>query len=165
MCDATQTFPHTACFTGHRILPMAQISRLQTLVEQTVQALYTRQGVYHFLSGGARGFDLLGAMVVLNLKVYFPKLQLSLILPCQDHTKGWTKNELYLYDRILSRSPEIIYTSNDYFPGCMAVRNRYLVEHSSRCICYQTKARGGTAFTVSYAQKQGAEILNLADLL
>ncbi len=165
MSDPMQAYENTACFTGHRILPTAKIPRLQALLEQTVQALYTEQGVTHFLSGGARGFDLLGAMVVLNLQVYFPDLTLSLILPCHGHTKGWSSRELFLYDRILSRKPRILYTENDYFPGCMAIRNRYLVEHSSRCICYQTKAQGGTAFTVSYAKKKQLEILNLAALL
>ena len=50
-----------------------------------------------------------------------------------------------------------------YYNGCMQVRNRYLVDHSSACICYLNNLRSGTAYTVKYAESQGLQIINLAE--
>ena len=41
-------------------------------------------------------------------------------------------------------------------------RNRYLVDHGCVCVCYLTGDSGGTAYTVRYAEKQGLEIINIA---
>ena len=46
----------------------------------------------------------------------------------------------------------------------MHKRNRHLVDHSSICVCYLTEDRGGTAYTVNYAKKQGLKVINLADV-
>ena len=46
----------------------------------------------------------------------------------------------------------------------MHVRNRALVDASNVCIAYMTDAsRGGTAYTVRYAEKKGIPVYNLAE--
>ena len=45
----------------------------------------------------------------------------------------------------------------------MFKRNRYLVDHSSLCICYLTRQTGGTAYTFNYAKNKGIEIINIAE--
>ena len=45
----------------------------------------------------------------------------------------------------------------------MMVRNRYMVDRSSLCLCYLRKASGGTKSTVDYAKKAGLQLLNLAE--
>lgn len=37
--------------------------------------------------------------------------------------------------------------------GCYNQSNRYMVEHSSRLICYYNSSRGRTGYTVNYAEK------------
>ena len=155
----------SVCFTGHRDLPLSQIDSLQFLLQQTVFSLYEQQGVRHFWAGGALGFDLLASIVVLNASVRCPEIQLHLALPCRDHTKHWTQLQKAQFDLVVSRAAQVVYVSERYHAGCMAVRNRYLVDHSSRCISYQTKNKGGTAFTAAYAQSKGCPVLNLAELL
>lgn len=155
----------SVCFTGHRQLPTAILPALQNLTEQTVYALYEQQGVRHFWAGGALGFDMLASIVVVNARFRCPEIQLHLALPCQAHTKHWTEPQRQQLARVSSLAAEVVYVSQDYFPGCMAVRNRFLVDHASRCISYLTDLKGGTAFTVRYAQKKGCPVLNLAELL
>lgn len=38
-----------------------------------------------------------------------------------------------------------------------------MVDRSAVCVSYQTKADGGTATTVKYAQRKGVTIWNLAE--
>ena len=45
----------------------------------------------------------------------------------------------------------------------MIERNRYMVDHSDICNCYYcTDGKGGTAYTVRYAEKKEIPIVNLA---
>ena len=66
------------------------------------------------------------------------------------------------YGRIKAQADKIVYTSQQYTPGCMHKRNRHLVDHSSVCVCYLNRGNGGTAYTVDYAEKQKLEVINLA---
>ena len=66
------------------------------------------------------------------------------------------------YDRIKGYANEVFCLSERYFRGCMHQRNRYMVDHSSVCVCYLTREDGGTASTVKYARRKGLPICNLA---
>ena len=60
------------------------------------------------------------------------------------------------------QADHVVYTAQQYTRGCMHRRNRYLVDNSGICVCYLTKERGGTAYTVNYAEKHKLEIINIA---
>ena len=152
----------TACFTGHRTLPLSHIEPLSERLKAQIISLHREQGVCRFLSGGAVGFDLLCAVTVVNLRHYYPDLRLGMILPCEHHDRGWSAHDRDLLARILNRADEVVYTGKDYDRTCMFIRNRYLVDHSRYCIAYQSRTQGGTAYTVEYAQKKGLQIYNLA---
>ena len=142
-------------FTGHRQLP-AEESALIALEKDLAKALESAyaKGYRTFYSGGAVGFDLLCALTVLNRKGNdMPEARLVLALPCYNHYKNWNKNDKRLLANLLERADEVVYVSEDYRPGCMHKRNRYMVDRSSHCITYCTKKTGGTAYTVHYAQK------------
>ncbi len=155
----------TVCFTGHRALPRARLQELQDCLSQQIVRL-AKEGKTDFLAGGAVGFDMLASVCVLNLQHQFPLLRLFLILPCNNHTMAWKAWDLDLFSRICKRADGIHYVTNEpYQSGCMQMRNRFLVDHAGVCVAYQTAPRGGTAFTVSYAQKKGLPIINIADSL
>ena len=44
----------------------------------------------------------------------------------------------------------------------MHKRNRYMVDSSGICICYWIRDKGGTAYTVRYAEKKSLKIINIA---
>lgn len=48
-----------------------------------------------------------------------------------------------------------------YCKQAFHIRNRYMVDHSSRLICYYDGQLGGTDYTVNYARKKGLDIINL----
>lgn len=153
---------HTCCFTGHRKLPLQKREEIIRKLEQTLITLI-QSGIRYFGAGGARGFDTLAAQTVLKLRKEYPHIKLILVLPCLSQTRGWRNEDVKSYEAIKVAADEVIYTSQEYIRGCMHKRNRYLVDHSSICVCYLTESRGGTAYTVNYAKKQGLKVINLVD--
>ena len=89
-------------------------------------------------------------------------MKLILVLPCLTQTKGWKPENIAEYERIKAQADKVVYISKEYTRGCMHKRNRYLVDNSGVCICYLTRERGGTAYTVNYAEKRKLEIINIA---
>ena len=152
---------NTCCFSGHRQIPSDQISALQVHLEKTLRLLIDH-GYLHFCSGGAKGFDLLAARTVLNLKSEFPSLSLHMILPFRRQAATWTIQEILEYSDIVSQADTVQYVFQAYEPGCYNLRNRALVDNSTCCICYLTNPKSGTGYTVSYAKESGLTILNLA---
>ena len=151
----------TCCFTGHRELPAWGQKELATKLEDTIIGLIDK-GIRFYGAGGARGWDALAAQTVLRLKERYPHIKLILVLPCLTQTRGWRPEDVVEYERIKAQADKIVYTSQQYAPGCMHKRNRHLVDHSSVCVCYLYRGNGGTAYTVDYAEKQKLEVINLA---
>lgn len=53
----------------------------------------------------------------------------------------------------------MVYTSREYYDGCMIDRNHRLVEAAGRLLAvFNGVQRSGTGATVNYAQKLGREI-------
>lgn len=149
------------CFTGHRTIPYDMTEYLTKRVTDGLDYLYS-QGINTFLAGGAIGFDTLAAKAVIHFRKAHRDVRLVLIIPCQDQTKKWKLADIITYKHIKKQADEVICLSDHYYNGCMHDRNRYLVDHSSACICYLTQPDGGTAFTVKYAKSKGLSVFNLA---
>lgn len=151
----------SACFTGHRKMTEAALRASVDRMTELVPRLLSR-GIVHYYAGGAIGFDLAAAVTILNLKQRFPVLALTLALPCRDHMEQWRSVDRALFSRVMARADEIVYVNDAYFRGCMQARNRYMVDRSALCLAYLTVCRGGTYNTVTYAEKKGLPIINLA---
>ena len=150
----------TCCFTGHRIISLADRETIKDNLYKAVDAL-AAQGCTEFISGGARGFDTLAALAVLKIRSEIPSIRLLLALPCKEQTKGWTRGEQAVYDDILKRADDVHYLSEHYTQTCMRQRNRYMVDHSENCVFYLTAQRGGTYQTVAYAIRQDLHLFNI----
>ena len=152
----------TCCFTGHRIIPQPELPMLKDNLRAAVEDAI-RNGYRYFGAGGALGFDTLAAQTVLELKRIYPQIRLILVLPCESQTRGWTQTDVEIYKRIKQAADKVVYTSKDYYNGCMQKRNRHLVDHSSLCICYMIDEHSGTGYTVRYAKEREKNIKNLAE--
>lgn len=152
----------TCCFTGHRKIPSGDIERISRRLKCEIEKLIDK-GYCYFGAGGALGFDTLAAQTVLALKKDHPHIKLILVLPCVTQTKGWSESDVKVYEQIKADADKYVYTSENYFRGCMQKRNRHLVDNSSACICYLTEESGGTAYTVNYAKSKGLAVINIAE--
>ena len=109
------------------------------------------------------GFDTIAALTVLELKEEYPQIKLILVLPCENQTFGWSVDDVVTYNDIKARADKCVYTSKNYYNGCMQKRNRHLVDNSSICVCYLTQNSGGTFYTVNYAVEKKLKIYNIAN--
>ena len=151
----------TACFTGHRQLEHNELPALVMRLDMVLEKLYC-MGYRRFISGCARGFDLLAAQRVAAMKKKHPDVCLVLAIPCAEQTRGWPEDEIRRYENVICACDESHVLSRTYFKGCMMVRNRYMVDRSSFVICYLTNTKGGTVSTAAYALKQDVPLLNIA---
>lgn len=151
----------TCCFTGHRKIPLDQLESVTQRLRDAVIASI-KDGYLYFGAGGALGFDTLAAQTVLDLKKDYPQIKLILVLPCKTQARGWKQEDIEEYNRIMKAADKVVYTSQDYYNGCMHKRNRHLVDNSSLCICYLNSNTGGTAYTVDYAKSVGCRVSNIA---
>ncbi len=154
----------SVCFTGHREVPAADREKLARLLPMALRQCIGR-GYRRFWCGGALGFDTLAALAVLREKEREPSLRLCLALPCPEQDALWPERDRLQYREILSRADEVWYAAERYIKSSLLTRDRYMVEHSTLCLCYLTEMSGGTAYTASYALRQGLEVVNLAMLL
>lgn len=153
---------YTACFTGHRVIRTTDRPVMGKRLHEAID-LCIENGIRWFLCGGALGFDTLAAQKVLELQdSKYPYIRLGLALPCFDQTAHWPLNDIDIYESIKERADKVIYTSDgNYFDGCMAVRNRFMVDSSRIVMYYQYKSWGGTVGTVRYAEEKGKLLLNV----
>ncbi len=163
MSKADKMRKKTACFTGHRQIeePISEVDRRLT---ETVENLI-HKGYLYFGAGGARGFDALAAEVVLKLKATYPQIHLILVLPFDQqyrHERNWTWAETAQYHRLKEQASKVVVLAAGYTSGVYHRRNRHLVDNSSVCVAYMTRANSGTSYTVNYAKAKGLEVVNTA---
>lgn len=125
-------------------------------------------GIDTFINGAARGFDMLSAETVIEMKKEMPdmakNIRLILYLPCTDQNKSWNYQDKLRYNMLITQADEYIFVTNSsYTDGCMKKRNYKMVDDSCACIAYCTSKRSGTSQTMNYAEKCGCEVINLAD--
>ena len=154
---------NTCCFTGHRNIRREEEKTVRTKIREQVLKLMDR-GYSTFLVGGAIGFDMLAAEVLLDLREQEGKtLRLVSVLPFLQWRERWPAEEIEREDRILEKSDEILVSADKYDRKSYLDRDRVMVDRSSFCIAYCSRKNGGTAYTVRYALRQGVKVHNLAD--
>ncbi len=159
----------TVCFSGHRTKRLPQtlqgMKELETQIYRQINKAISL-GYNSFIFGGCLGFDLMSARVVLDIQNSStpdtPK-QITLIaaIPFEGQAERWNSKDRELYKNILSRCDDVICICKDFSLYSYSKRNRFMVDNSSRLICYYDGEGGGTASTVKYADMKGLEIINL----
>lgn len=154
----------TAFFTGHRKINEELYPKIGKIVRKIIICLIERDVIY-FGNGGALGFDLFTANIVLELRKIYPQIKLIMVLPCETQTKLWKEEDILSYNKVLNQADKLVYVSKDYTPRCMLDRNDHMIKHSNYCIAYVTKKTGGSAYTITLAEKESLKIINVADII
>ena len=119
-------------------------------------------GYNTFFCGMAMGFDLIAGSTVYHLKETrseMSNISLVAVLPFENH--GFSNPWQVIHQVVLGKANEVITLSSKYYRQSYHDRNRYMVDHSSRLICYYDGQKGGTDFTVRYAKEKGLEVVNV----
>lgn len=151
----------TVFFTGHRVIESSKLCELRRRLIFTIMSLADK-GYDTFICGGAVGFDTEAAECVMKVRKIRPRIRLLLFLPCRDQTARWKSVvSLERYKKILGAADDVCYITDFYDDDCMLRRNRFMADASSVCVAYMNKPYGGTGYTVRYAEKGKAQIINL----
>jgi len=148
----------TCCFTGHRQFYNKNAHEIRQMATKTIEKLII-EGITIFKAGGALGFDTICAQAVISLREKYPHVKLHLILPCKRQARNWNVHDRKVYKEILDLANEVDILFDNYFDGCMHIRNRALVDNSDCCVAYLCRHYGGTYYTVNYAKEKGVEVI------
>lgn len=151
----------SCCFSGHRTsrLPWREneadprcLALKAKLIEEVERAY--GEGFRHFLCGMAQGSDLYFCEAVLALREKHPEVTIEAAIPFVDQAKRWPQADQLRRQRLLDQCNYETMVQHHYSAGCMARRNRYMVDRSSLLIAvYDGQPRGGTLNTLTYAMR------------
>lgn len=155
---------NTVSFSGYRAskLPSGgeeesvEIREIKRNLEKEIASSYTA-GFDTYMVGMAEGFDLIAAECVLELKKTHPDIKLIAVVPFDDDKIHSEK-----YNEVIRSADDVKTLSKQFHKGTYLQRNEYLVDNSSKLICYYDGIAGGTEYTVDYANKKGIQVVNLA---
>lgn len=174
--------PLTACFTGPRPKGLygyqnSAYRSIQAILADVVDYLACT-GTVRFISGGAQGIDMLGALAVdLNRHTGHPDLLNEVFVPFPSQPDKWPDRGLFgqdAYRDMLEHASHVTTLYADPVDGRDAVaklraRNEAMVDESDFVIAWLTPenenwetAKGGTAACVRYAHSKGKVVLGLS---
>ncbi len=161
--EAEGTMKNKCCFTGHRNIRKEDAESVMARTREAVLRLIEK-GVRSFYVGGATGYDMLAAELLIGLRDGEGQdIRVISALPYPEWREKWGPEEIRRQDIIMEKSDEVFYVCPEGGKGVFLTRDRRMVEESGYCIAYCTRRSGGTAYTVRYALKRGLEVVNTAD--
>jgi len=144
----------SCCVTGHREIPIDRLDFIKQELDREIR-LALMEGYRTFLTGFAKGVDILFAECVSTRVDKYPEVFLEAVLPYPGVVSRLSVEERVL----LSKCNGIKTICEKYQHSCFFQRNRYMVLHSKRVIAvYDGRAGGGTLFTMDYARSMGREL-------
>lgn len=164
----TKDINKTCCFTGHRpeFFPWgddknsAGCGKLLAELDKAIEAVIAA-GVERFICGNARGVDTWAAETVLEKKEARPELFLEIAVPYKGHNCNVPE-----VAAVQKRADLVhVVTGTDYRKAAYDERNRYMVDNSGVVIAVwderDGRKGGGTFRTMSYAKKQGRQVIQI----
>ncbi|MBQ3423871.1 MAG: DUF1273 family protein [Clostridia bacterium] len=118
-------------------------------------------GYADFMSGGALGFDLMAAEMVLSLREKYPWLRLIMVIPFDGQADRWNDAQRSRWRRAIEASDRVIHVSHRYDRGVFFRRNHRMVAGADALLAAWDGQSGGTANTVAYARRMGVKVLRL----
>ena len=158
----------SCCFTGHRPdkfdFPFETDcpeyhrfnDRLCTAVADMIE-----KGCTKFYCGMAQGFDISAGEYIALIKQRNTALKLIGVVPFVGQEKGWSRDWQQRYHALLEKCDEVITLNDGYVKWAYDQRNRYMVDRCRYVLTYFDGSKGGTGNTVTYAVKNGREVLNI----
>lgn len=158
----------TCCFTGHRPgkLPWGENENdprciaLKTRLAQAVKEAY-QKGMRHFICGMAKGADMYFCETVLELRKDMDGITLEAAIPCEEQAVQWKERDRKRYYNLIEQCDFETMVQHHYDRQCMQRRDRYMVDNSSLVIAVYAGVLGGTMYTITYAMRQGLELIML----
>lgn len=151
---------YTVCFFGHR-----QIDDFR-LVEHKIEALINRLLNEHeyveFFVGRDGEFDQLVTSAILRCRNRLDTANCSVTWVMPYLKADYVKNR-ESYDNYYDSVEVCEQSANAHPKAAIQIRNRAIVDRSDLCLFCVTHKSGGAYQTLRYAERTGADIINLLD--
>ena len=175
----------TVCFTGHRPEKLGGYDwndklniKIRDNIKEVLEALLKHypNEQFHFIFGGALGFDQFATQVVLELKNKYKdrKIALEIAVPFKNQPNKWfNKSDIERYYNQLKFADKVTYVDrlpdygvkgfkeDEYSVLKLNIRNNYMVDNSDIVIAYWDGSKSGTGNCVNYAEKKNKKIINI----
>ncbi len=146
---------HRCCFTGHRPEKLSiPENRLAPLLEAEIRNAIGR-GFTTYITGMAKGTDLVAGEIVLRLREQDDRLKLICALPHPGFGLHWGGGWTERFQRVLAAADWTKCVCPSFSYASFQIRNEWMVRHSSLVIAVFNGERGGTKNTLDYARRQG----------
>lgn len=158
----------TCCFTGHRPekLPWRndesdpRCLALKARLAEALDEAYEK-GMRHFICGMARGADFYFCEAALALRARRPGVTVEAAIPCEEQAARWNERDRERYFSLVERCDYETMVQHHFDKSCMLRRNRYMVDRSAMIIAAYDGMLGGTMYTLTYALRNGLEVVTL----
>ena len=146
---------HRCCFTGHRPgkLKMPEKQLVKLLEAEIIRAIDS--GHTTFITGMAKGVDLIAAEIVLRLRKHDPRLKLICALPHPGFGQHWGGGWTERFQRALAEADLERTICPAFSYGSYQTRNEWMVRHSDMVIAVFNGELGGTKNTLDFAKRSG----------
>ena len=146
------------CFTGHRPEKLHSDEAAVCTVLSNAIDVAISDGFRTFITGMARGVDIWAAEIVLARRAQNQDIRLICALPHPDFEKRWSAAWQDRYNVILQQADLVKTICTEFSMASYQIRNEWMVDHSARVIAIYNGASGGTAKTITCAEKHGVEV-------
>lgn len=161
--DEAELRKHRCCFTGHRPEKLkTPEERLETLLEAEIQKAITG-GFTTFITGMAKGTDIVAGEIVLRLREQDDRLKLICALPHPGFGLHWGGGWTERFQKVLAAADLVRTICPDFSYAAYQTRNEWMVRHSALVIAVFNGERGGTKNTMDYAQRTGVPCVVIKD--
>lgn len=149
---------YTVCFFGHR-----QVDDFQSVdqaVENLIEDLLKTHEYVEFLIGREGEFDQIVCSAVLRCKKRMDSANCSLtwVMP---YLKAKYSNNQESYNNYYDFVEVCEQSAHAHPKAAIQLRNQAMVDRSDLCVFYVSKRMGGAYQTLRYAERTGANMINL----
>ena len=151
---------YTVSFFGHSRI--YNHNPIEEQLETLIRKLLNEKEYVDFLIGKNGDFDRIVSSVIRRIKWNYRDDNSCHVLVLPYPTAEYRDNEEYYHDyydevEICGSSAAV------HFKVAIQTRNREMVDRSDLVICFVERKSGGAYQTIQYAEKQGKEIINIAE--
>lgn len=144
---------HRCCFTGHRPEKLRLSERkLAAQLEMEIKRAIA-SGFTTYITGMAKGVDLIAAEIVLRLREGDDRLKLICALPHPGFGQHWGGGWTERFQRVLAQADLSRTICPGFSRASYQARNEWMVRHSALVIAVFNGESGGTKNTLDFAQR------------
>lgn len=153
------------CFTGHRPEKWDTLTELDIGLSLSIAICGAmNKGFTTFISGGAKGVDIIAAEEVIDARENVNGLlKLVVAMPHPTFGRRWKDQWGERFDEVIAQADMVVSVSEKCDRAVYQRRNQWMVDHSGLVLAVYSGAEGGTRNTLCYARRKKVPVWTCGD--